>query len=144
MPMILRGLCLAALLAAVPAAAADKIACPAEIKAATPQLATPVEGWTARADIVPTQLSGVAFYEGAPKDGGSLTPDDEKHAKSKITSTWRLGAMGSGPYWLGCRYANTALTLERQLPSGVKECTVSYDASTTVDGLPAIQEIACK
>jgi hypothetical protein len=144
MPIILRGLALAALLAAVPAVAADKIACPAEIKASAAQLAVPVEGWTARADSVPTQLSGVTFYEGAPKDGGSLAPDDEKRTKAKLTSTWRLAGIPSGVFWLSCRYANTTLTLERQLPAATKECTVDYDATSTVDGLPAIQDISCK
>jgi len=143
MPMILRGLPLAALLLAVPAAA-EKIACPAEIKTSAAQLATPIDGWTARADSVATQLSGVTFYEGAPKEGGSLAPDDEKHTKAKITATWRLAGMPSSVYWLGCRYANTTLTLERQLPAGTKECTVNYDPTATVDGMPVIQDIACK
>jgi|HubBroStandDraft_1064217.scaffolds.fasta_scaffold00152_22 hypothetical protein len=138
------GLTLAAILAAGPAAAADKITCPAEIKAVAAALAAPVEGWTARNDPVPTQLSGVTFYEGAPADGGSLAPDDEKRTKSKITSTWKLGALGPGPYWLGCRYAATTLTLERRLPAGIKECTVAYNATVSVDGLPEVEEISCK
>jgi hypothetical protein len=141
---LLRAAPLAALLAMVPAAAAEKIACPAEIKATPSQLATPVAGWTARVDGVPTQLSGVTFYDGAPEDGASLVPDAEKQTKAKSTATWKFDAPGAKGFWIGCRYANTSLTLERQLPSGVKECVVTYDGSATIDGAPVVQDVACR
>jgi hypothetical protein len=140
---LLRAAPLAALVAAMPAAA-EKIACPAEIKVTPSQLAMPAAGWTARIDAVPTQLSGVTFYDGAPEDGASLVPDAEKQGKAKSTATWKFDGPDAKGVWIGCRYANTSLTLERQLPSGVKECVVTYDGSATIDGAPVVQDVACK
>ncbi len=106
-----RAVPLVALLVVMPAAAAEKIACPTEIKVTPSQLATSVAGWTARVDAVPTQLSGVTFYDGAPSDGASLVPDTERQGKAKSTATWKFGAPGAKGFWIGCRYANTSLTL---------------------------------
>jgi hypothetical protein len=131
------------LLIALPAMATD-ITCPAEIKTTTAQLAVPVEGWSAQAEPAPNQLKGITFYEGRPSDGASLVPDEEKRGKSTITRIWQLAALGSGSFWLRCRYANTTMTLERPLPAGVAECTVDYSRTLSLDGEPVIEKLVCK
>jgi hypothetical protein len=131
------------LLIAFPALATD-LTCPPEIKTTTAQLAVPVEGWSAYAEPAPNQLKGITFYEGTPSEGASLAPDSEKRGKSTSTMVWKLAALGPGSFWLRCRYANTTMTLGRQLPAGVTVCTVDYSRTLSIDGEPAIEKLVCK
>ncbi|MGB8841341.1 MAG: STY0301 family protein [Aliidongia sp.] len=131
------------LLIAFPALATDLI-CPPDIKTMTAQLAVPVEGWSAHVEPAPNHLKGITFYEGPPSDGASLVPDDQRRGKSTSTMVWKFAALGPGSFWLRCRYANTTMTLERQLPASVAECTVDYSKSLSLDGEPAVERLVCK
>lgn len=122
--------------------AAQDIRCPDRIS--TKQtLAQAVPGWTNQLDATPNLLAGVTFYDGPPAELASLVPD-ETHLKGKVLASWQLIPNAGRQYWLACSYAGTRVTVARALPKELRSCTVTYNAKETVDGLPAIEHIACK
>lgn len=123
------------------AAAADTQFCPAQV-AVRQQLASPVAGWTASADKTPNALAGITFFDGKPEDEASLAPDKTSRQGGKDVAVWTFDA--ARPVFLVCRYAWTNVTLQRELPKGLRGCTVTYNARETVGGLPSIEKIDCK
>ncbi len=133
--------CFAALLAALPLMSADPQLCPAQVTVRQ-QLASPVAGWTAAADKSPNALAGITFFDGRPEDEASLAPDKTSRQNGKDLAFWTFDA--ARPVFLVCRYAWTNVTLQRELPKGVRGCTVTYNSRETVAGLPSIEKIDCK
>jgi hypothetical protein len=136
--------CLLTLLPWLPAALAEKIACPESIQVAEPRLATPVEGWKAIVEKAVHQLSGVTFYDGPVEEGASLVPDRDTKSRKTRTALWQFDAKSPRGYWIACRYSGTTLTLARALPKALAQCSVTYKNGEQIDGLPVIEAISCK
>jgi hypothetical protein len=120
--------------------AADFEACPAKIDVQRQQLTKPLAGWTAAVnDEARHELWYVTLYDGEPKEKASLVPD----VQSQLKQGWTL-ARQSRPYWLECHYTQTTIVLARPLPANLKSCEVTHEASTSVDGQPAIKQILCR
>lgn len=131
------------LLAFLPAKAADPLSCPATVQVRQ-QLAAPVPGWSAGIDKLPNALAGITFFDGSPSGNASLAPDKQSRVSGKEVAVWTFDPANSRPAFLACRYANTSVTLQRELPKAVRSCTVTYNPRETVSGLPAIEKIDCK
>jgi hypothetical protein len=120
-----------------------KIDCPATITLTDPQLAKPIAGWDIFFDTAPHRLSRVTFFDGPIAESASLVPDQEPRVGKTITAKWILQPKPERPYWLACYYSGTSLALSRSLPSGPKECAVTYDTSVEIDGMPEIKSLSC-
>jgi hypothetical protein len=118
------------------------VGCPmkVEVKQA---LAAPPSGWTAGLDKLPTEAAGVSVFEGPPEEMADLVPDDGKDASDTRSDIWNLPHSDRG-YWLVCRYANTTVTLARQLPASVTRCEAVYEKQQTfAGGAPVMRSSKC-
>jgi len=129
---------------AVTAQEPSKISCPDSVSVSDPQLAQPITGWRAMVDKAPHRLSRVAFFDGPVEQNASLAPNKETQAGKIHTATWLLQPTAERTYWLACYYSRTSLMMTRALPPGLKECTVTYDRSVEIDGMPSIKSLSCK
>ena len=136
---------LALSLAAIGAAAyaADsKVSCLAEIPASALHFGDAPKGWTATTQTYPLHLTAAGFSSGPPSDRAQLKPTSVDEAKAKIVETWRF----EGPYprgkWLSCDFERGVVTLSREIPEGIRECSVVYDNHPPAS--PALREIVCR
>lgn len=88
-------------------------------------------GWETRQHPVPKRLDGIAVFDGDPERQFSLAPTSEEESGEGFAAFWSFGE-DPAPVWLSCRYVDTALTLVRQLPTGVRECRVHYAAGRVI------------
>jgi hypothetical protein len=96
-----------ALLVMTPVAAAEPevaVACPATVPNPSSPSARPaaIDYWT--------------IFDGAPEDGVSLAPDDERRLR------WDFTGMNSDALRLRCFYAGTPETRTLALPKGTQRC----------------------
>lgn len=131
------------LLAAFPLSAADPVSCPAQVQVRQ-QLAAPVPGWSPGLDKLPNALAGITFFDGKPEENASLAPDKQSRVGGKDVLVWTFDPASSRPTFLACRYANTSVTLQRELPKTVRSCTVTYNPREMIGGMPVIEKIDCK
>lgn len=91
------------------------------------------------------QLAAVTFYDGLPEEKASLVYDRiVKAAGGKETATWSFKAQAGRQFWLTCSYSGTNVVLKKALPLQIARCSVIYDATAKVAGLPAIDKITCR
>jgi hypothetical protein len=122
----------AVLLLALPAPALAGVVCPMKIDV-TQQLAAAQADWKEGAAKLPTELSGLAVYDGPPEELAQLIHDDEKETDKTWTISWDLPTNPRG-YWITCEYANTTVTLTRKLPDTVTRCEVVHDRNVSFGG----------
>ena len=117
--------------ACLPSAVLADVGCPmkVEVKQA---LAVPQSGWTAGLDKLPTEAAGLSVFDGPPEEMADLVPDAKDTADTR-TDIWDLAKSDRG-YWLVCHYANTTVTMVRQLPASVTRCEAVYDKQQTFSG----------
>jgi hypothetical protein len=115
-----------------PAFAADLIQCPEKVEVRQ-EISAPVQGWIPAVDPAPSRLAGITFFDGEPKEQASLAPDRESKVNGKSVATWNFNS-NSRPTWVACRYAGTTVTLTKELPKGVKSCSITF---TPIRALPA-------
>ncbi len=135
---------LAVLAAAVagPTAVLADVGCPMKIEV-TQSLAAPQEGWTDGQDKLPTELGGIAVFDGPPEQLADLVPDDGKDAGDSRSDVWNLPTNERG-YWLTCRYSSTTVTLTRPLPATVTRCEAVYEKQLSfIGGAPVVRSVAC-
>jgi len=102
------------------------------------------DGWTAGQDKAPKNLlAGITFYDGPPEQEASLVYDSWTKRNGLAYGVWHFTPNASPGVWLSCRYSATSVVLNKKLPAGISECTVTYDPKVTIDGYPEIQKIAC-
>ena len=114
-------------------AAAKAASCPDTIDVQQ-QLTTPIAGWTAALDDTPHQLSGVAFYDGPPKEKASLVYDQMTRAAGKETAIWRFAPGSDRQTWMACSYSGTMIVLAKALPPKTVGCSVTYNRRQLVAG----------
>jgi hypothetical protein len=115
----------------VPAGAAD-LSCPKAIET-TQKLGAPQKGWTEGTDKLPTELSGIAVFDGPPEQMADLIPDEGPKTADTVSDTWDLPPSERG-YWVTCRYGNTTVTLTRQLPKSVTRCEAIFEKNQSFAG----------
>jgi len=123
--------------------AADLVTCPASITTRQ-DLASTISGWTTLKDDTPHNLAGITFYDGPPAEKASLVYDNIKKVKGEQIARWSFAPHNGRQTWLACSYAGTIIELTRTLPSQTTACSVTYDTTETIAGLPVIKKIACK
>ncbi|HTZ00438.1 MAG TPA: STY0301 family protein [Rhodocyclaceae bacterium] len=131
----------ALLLMSLPAVASDEIEfrCPPRISAIQ-KLAQPVPGWR---ESLPADdghfLALAMFSDGAPEKQAWLVPDSEDQPKNKVsTAKWKFAA--SENIWLSCQYRQTTVMVSRQLPAGLKRCSIRMDPSKAIE----VQRVWCE
>jgi hypothetical protein len=122
---------------------APKAVCPETVSPTEPELVKPVAGWNVFFDTAPHRLSRVTFFDGPVAENASLVPDKEARAGKTKTAKWLLQPKPQRPYWLACYYSGTSLALSRALPTGLKECDVTYSNVVEIDGMPEIKSLSC-
>jgi hypothetical protein len=130
------------LAACLPSAVLADVGCPMKVEVKQ-TLAAPPSGWTAGLDKLPTEAAGVSVFEGPPAEMADLVPDDGKDATDTRNDIWNLPQSDRG-YWLVCHYANTTVTLSRQLPATVTRCEAVYEKQQTfAGGAPIVRSVKC-
>jgi hypothetical protein len=120
------------------------VQCPKSVSLTDPQLTQPIAGWEMFFDPVPHSLSRVTFFDGPVAENASLAPDSENRSGKARTAKWVLRPGSQRHYWLACYYSATSLALSRALPAGLKACSVTYNTSVEVDGMPEIKSLSCE
>ncbi len=127
----------------LPAAFAEDY-CPASVSARQKIESTPA-GWVAGQSDLLSQLSGVTFYSGRPSEKASLVYDKWTEKNGTGSAVWTFSSSSNSErIWLECSYANTSVTLAKELSKNISECRVTYDLKVKVSGLPQVKEIQCK
>jgi hypothetical protein len=120
-------LLLAAAISTPAVAAGISVECPAEFPAAAIRfdVSTAAPGWTPYAPSSLHVSSGDVMY-GPPSSYLLAKPTTFRRLKDREVATWNLQDQAATPKWLSCGYGATGeLTLSQQLPSNLKECTVT-------------------
>jgi hypothetical protein len=125
------GLAAFALLQWVSTAMAEPVRCPASITVSQ-SVEAPPSGWTPSLVDRPRVLSSVEFFDGDPVHEASLVPDVQRKVKGKEEATWSFQP-GGNPIWIGCRYVDAAVVLGKPLPTGTKECKITYGPGMIVE-----------
>lgn len=103
------------------------ILCPAEFPVQTINFGPPPQGWT---PFAPSSLrvgSGELMY-GPPSSYQSAKPSSYREERNRNIASWKLRELTKEEKWLSCGYGMAAeLTLSRQLPGNVAECTIITD-----------------
>lgn len=131
------------LLAGVRGGAAETVSCPDAITTRQ-ELASPVAGWSAILDDTQHKLAGITFYDGPPAEKASLVYDRMTRGKGEQIATWNFAQTARRPIWLTCSYVETVVQLSRSLPPQITTCSVTYDATQQIAGLPVIKRISCR
>jgi len=134
---------IASLAALLPASAvAADLSCPMAIEA-TQKLAAPQKGWTEGTGKLPTELSGLAVFDGPPSEMADLAPDEGPTTADSVSNIWDLPPSDRG-YWVTCSYGNTNVTLTRQLPKSVTRCEAVFEKNQTfAGGAPVARSAKC-
>lgn len=113
--------------------------CPAKLSVT--ETADPIAGWTVdRESIATGRLQGIGFYDGPVAGGASLRPTGGR-TRGKISTTIHAFDGHISPIYLACSYIGTDIVLSRQLPPGVKQCTITSD---TMKPSAADDVVSCK
>ena len=116
---------------------AGSLSCPEAITVV--ETAAPAGGWQPEAAKVERRFERVSIYNGNPgKDEYDLAPDDQKQDGKKVVQTWKLKGYRSMNVFLRCRYRGTSVSLYRDVPASVEECTLSFetDGAGKIAGKP--------
>ncbi len=124
------------------AAAADGVTCPAKVSVEQELIDKPAD-WAEAVDSLPTELAGLAVFDGPPAERVQLVQDDDIEADKTWTSVWNLPANPRG-YWITCQYANTTVTLSRALPPSATRCEIVRDRMVRFgSGQPVVTSMIC-
>jgi hypothetical protein len=134
---------LSILLLRYPAHAEEGLACPEAI-VVEQHLANSIPGWSSLLDDTPHRLAGITFYDGPPEQKASLVSDKRAETGRKQTATWHFHVEDGRQIWLACSYAATSVALTKSLPRSTSACSVTYDRTKLVAGLPLIDKITCR
>jgi len=117
--------------------------CPASVTAKQQIQNAPV-GWVVSHSNMPSALAGITLYNGPPSENVSLVYDKWSRRNGLAYAVWKCAAASKERIWLRCVYANTTVTLDKELPAGTSQCEVTYDPEVSVAGSPEVKNIVCK
>ena len=120
--------CFLILVAAVSAVSgrSQTVACPESITVT--ESAEPTGGWHSASAKAEHRFERVSVFNG--KRGGEeydLAPDDEKPSGRATVQTWVLKDYRSMNLFIRCRYHDTAVTLDKDLPAPLQTCTFTFE-----------------
>lgn len=130
--LLLSLVCASYLFSSASRAATFESECPEEIK--TKQTGAPVKGWAIDVDTVNARqiFTGLVLFNGHPKDGATLMPD-EPAAPKPGEKPAELSGVGDIVYtltapetYMACQYTSTLVRLIKKLPKDVKICRVKF------------------
>ncbi len=105
---------------------AETVACPETITVT--ESAEAIGGWPSAGARAEHRFERVSVYNG--KQGAEeydLAPDDEKASGRATVQTWVLKDYRSMNLFLRCRYHDTAVTLDKDLPAPLETCTFTFE-----------------
>jgi hypothetical protein len=114
---------------------AAKPACPDSINTKQ-SLKNKVQEWLEFRSEDGTILKSIEFYDGNPFKKIHLAPDNAEKGASEQVWTFQKNQ----EIWQLCRYTNTNITLTKQMPAGLKTCTVKNSATVS----PKVDDVTCK
>jgi hypothetical protein len=99
------------------------IHCPEEIK--TIQSIVKLKEWDQMLDTLNSKqcLIQMSIYDGNPREGASLVPDNEG---SKQDPYWTFSGKGERAYWIACFYSQSVIRLIKEIPRKIKKCTLRF------------------
>ena len=120
--------CFLILVAAVSAVSgrSQTVACPESI--AVTESAEVNGGWHPSRAKAEHRFERVSVFNG--KQGGEeydMAPDDEKTSGRATVQTWVLKDYRSMNLFIRCRYHDTAVTLDKDLPAPLQTCTFTFE-----------------
>lgn len=102
------------------------VACPESVTVTESAAAT--GGWHSSSAKAEHRFERISVYNG--KQGGEgydLAPDDEKTSGRATVQTWVLKGYRGMNLFLRCRYHDTAVTLDKDLPAPLQTCTLTFE-----------------
>ena len=94
------------------------------------ETAAPVGPWRPEAAKVDRPFERVSIYNGtAGAKEYDLAPDDQQQSGKQVAQTWKLKAYRSMNVFLRCRYRNTSVSLRRDIPAEIEQCTFSFETN---------------
>jgi hypothetical protein len=121
--------------------AEDPIGCPPQVSVGE-TVSGPFEGWSILKGDPVHKLVGLTFYDGNPAENASLAPDSETRSGNSSISSWKFS--GTTSVWAVCRYADTSVTLARDLKNKIRGCSITYNRRLSVSGYPVMEKISCQ
>jgi hypothetical protein len=101
------------------------------------------KGWAVTIKPQKLDLEGAGFSYGPPNELGQLKPEiDVRRGISYETTSFDAGTAPYRGYWLECDYGKGLAHLSRQLPDGLKQCTVTSSPAVG-NGTPRVS-VQCK
>jgi len=85
-------------------------------------------GWRPASAKAEHRFERISVFNG--RQGGEefdLAPDDEKTSGRATVQTWVLKDYRSMNLFLRCRYHDTAVTLDKDLPAPLQTCTLTFE-----------------
>lgn len=117
-----------------------EIECPEEIKTKQTPI-TPPKGWATHVDTTNARqlFTGLAIYDGHPKDGATLFADESAEGGSDASAgaLYKIPAGREG--YLVCQYTNTLVRLIKKLPKDIQSCRVKFSET-----LGHVQKAVCE
>lgn len=102
------------------------VACPESVTVTESAAAT--DGWHSWSAKAEHRFERISVFNG--KQGGEeydLAPDDEKTSGRATIQTWVLKDYRSMNLFLRCRYHDTDVTLDKDLPAPLGTCTLTFE-----------------
>ena len=119
----------------------SKIACPEQLNTDQMVRDLPVGFSAAPGESLVSRLSLVSFTEGDEVPGADVPPDQHQE-HDKIVRVWQFS--GTSTVRLHCSYAATRLTLTREIPKTVSQCTAVLDPRVRIAGQPKLLRLECR
>ncbi len=121
-------------------AVTTEVECPEEIKTKQTPI-TPPKGWATHVDATNARqlFTGLAIYDGHPKDGATLFADESAEGGSDASAgaLYKIPAGRDG--YLVCQYTNTLVRLIKKLPKDIQSCRVKFSET-----LGHVQKAVCE
>lgn len=125
-----------------PALAADAvIECPASIAPELGDLSVDKSAWVVFV-ARPFLLTAAGFMQGEPSMRADLKPTSTRKTTTGRVVTWRFAGSYPRGKWLSCDYADGLVSLSKQIPDTIGECSVTYRGIGK--GRLSVGEIVCK
>lgn len=106
---------------------ADSINCPRQVVVESLVVRDVPSGWQSTVGSPSMSLASVGLFDGPPNQNASLRPSaTTKQSEDTSRVQWHFEGEFPRGKWLACAYGGQVVLLARELPSGTRQCTVTY------------------
>ncbi len=125
-------------------AAAQELSCPPELLSSAIKLIDIPAPWAGSVQRYPLALKAAGFFDGAPSRMAELKPFSVKEGNKKVVEKWLFDNEYKWPEgkWLSCDYGDGVVSLSKEIPKEISECTVIYEKKNKAK--PGLIQIVCK